>query len=378
MSSQPPIRLGLVGVAGRGKDLLKVVALLPDLRLTAACDIDPTALARACADFGGVPGFTSLEAMLASGTVDAVLIGTPMGLHAAQAAQCLAAGVHVLSEVTACMSVAEAQALVRATTSSRAIYMMAENYIYRRDCMLVAAMMRAGVFGKPYYAEGEYLHDCRELFVSTPWRTGVHGGSDGITYPTHSLGPVLQWFPGERVTAVMCAGSGRNHPDPAGGTYVQQAPCVMLCRMSGGGLVKIRVDILSERPHAMHNYQLQGSEGAYDGMGIEYHEAQVWTNRHGRRPQDTWHKGPVWDPLRSMEELYLPSCWKNATPAQMATGHGGGDYFQFLDFVTAVRGGANRIDVFAALDMTLPGILSQASIAQGSAWIEVPDPRSWA
>jgi len=40
--------------------------------------------------------------------------------------------------------------------------------------------------------------------------------------------------------------------------------------------------------------------------------------------------------------------------------------------------GPNRLDVFAALDMTLPGILSQASIAQGSAWIEVPDPRSWA
>jgi hypothetical protein len=29
------------------------------------------------------------------------------------------------------------------------------------------------------------------------------------------------------------------------------------------------------------------------------------------------------------------------------------------------------------MDMTLPGLISQASIANGGAWMDVPDSRAW-
>lgn len=369
-------RLGILGIAGRGGDLRKVIDLVEGLELTAACDPNPQALAKAAGALGDLQLFSDYDAMLGSGAIDAVLISTPMAGHAHQAIQALDAGIHVLSEVTACMDLEEAQALVAAQRRSTAVYAMAENYCYRKDVMVVEAMVQAGVFGTPYYAEGEYLHDCTNLLEGS-WRRGIHGDSDGVTYPSHSLGPILRWFPGERVTEVMCVGSGRRHPTPEGDLYRQQAPCVMLCRMSGGGLVKIRVDLFSARPHAMHNYQLQGTDGAFDGMGLEYHEAQVWTRAHGRSSKEAWDHGRVWDSLRSMDDRYLPACWAQATPQQMATGHGGGDYFQFLDFLRAVQGGVNRLGLHHALDMTLPGIVSQRSIAEDGVWLPVPDSRSW-
>ena len=59
-------------------------------------------------------------------------------------------------------------------------------------------------------------------------------------------------------------------------------------------------------------------------------------------------------------------------------GHGGGDYFEVLDFVNAALGKAPcPIGIHEAMDMTLPGLVSQQSILDGSRWLGVPDSREW-
>ena len=64
-------------------------------------------------------------------------------------------------------------------------------------------------------------------------------------------------------------------------------------------------------------------------------------------------------------------------PARRA-GQGGGDYFEVVDFVGAVRGlRPPAIDIHAAMDMTLPGLVSQQSILQNGVWLDVPDSRAW-
>ena len=67
-------------------------------------------------------------------------------------------------------SVDECLALVAAASRSQAQYMMAENYIYVKPNVLVAELARRGLFGEVYYAEGEYLHELKELNEITPWR----------------------------------------------------------------------------------------------------------------------------------------------------------------------------------------------------------------
>jgi len=51
------------------------------------------------------------------------------------------------------------------------------------------------------------------------WRRKWQTGINGVTYGTHSLGPILQWMPGDRVVSVCCAGSGHHYRDPRGAEY---------------------------------------------------------------------------------------------------------------------------------------------------------------
>ena len=74
----------------------------------------------------------------------------------------------------------------------------------------------------------------------------------------------------------------------------------------------------------------------------------------------------------------MPEMWRNPSEDALKAGHGGGDYFEVLDFLNAITGKAPcPIGIHAAMDMTLPGLISQTSIASDGAWLEVPDSRTW-
>jgi predicted dehydrogenase len=320
---------------------------------------------------GASERYTSYEAMLDRSDVDAVVIGTPMPHHAPQAILALERGIHVLSEVTAAVSLEECRALVAAANRSSAVYMMAENYTYIKSNVLVNALAHQGLFGEIYYAEGEYLHELKPLNEITPWRRIWQTGIDGITYGTHSLGPILQWMAGDRVTRVCCAGSGHHYVDPRGDPYENQDTCVMLAQTARGALIKIRVDMLSERPHAMTNYALQGTQGCYESARSAGERHKIWL-------ADLCEDKNAWMDMDVLEADYLPAMWRNPPEAALQAGHGGGDYFEVLDFVRSiVEGVPCPIGIHEAMDMTLPGLVSQMSIAQGDVWMDVPDSRTW-
>lgn len=364
------LNVGIVG-ARRGGGFKAALEAHPALRIHALCDIQEDALAEAAHRFGVSEMYTDYEEMLIKSQVDAVVIGTPMPCHVPQAIQALARGVHVLSEVPAAISLDECRALVSAANRSPAVYMMAENYTYRKPNVLVKELVRQGLFGTVYYAEGEYLHELKELNETTPWRRRWQTGIDGITYGTHSLGPILQWIPGDRVVRLCCGGSGHHYVDPRGDRYESQDTCVMLAETARGGLIKIRVDMLSDRPHAMANYQLQGTAGCYESARSPQERDKIWL-------ADLCVDKNTWMDLADLEAEYLPTMWRDPPPAALRAGHGGGDYFQILDFARSIVDGTPcPIGIHEAMDMTLPGLISQASITAGGAWMEVPDSREW-
>ena len=145
----------------------------------------------------------------------------------------------------------------------------------------------------------------------------------------------------------------------------------MLCRMQSGGLVKIRVDMLSDRPHAMGNYQLQGTDGCYESARASTQCDRIWLRA---RCSDAGR----WLDLETLEDEFLPDFWKEADQVARGAGHGGGDYFEILDFVEAALGKhPPTVGIHQAMDMTLPGLVSQRSIGEGGQWLEVPDSRAW-
>jgi len=371
MCALQQFNLGIVGACGRGKSFKAACDALGAVRIRAVCDINREKLPAAQERLGADEAWVDYSEMLEKCDLDAVILGTPMHLHVPQALPALAKNKHVLSEVPAAVSLEECRQLVAACKTSSGVYMMAENYTYRRPNVLVREMVRRGEFGTPYYAEGEYLHELKELNEVTVWRRKWQTGVNGITYGTHSLGPILQWMPGDRVESVCCAGSGHHFRDPRGAEYENEDSCVMLGRMRSGGLVKIRVDMISDRPHAMTNYQLQGTDGAYESARAPGEKHRVWLRSRREKPDQ-------WMDLAGLEDEFLPDFWKSAGEAASKAGHGGGDYFEVLDFVDAATGKRPpEIGIHEAMDMTVPGLVSQASVAENGAWLPVPDSRDW-
>jgi predicted dehydrogenase len=364
-----------VGIAGqRGGAFITGLRALPQVEVAALCEIDEARLTKQ-ADEHDIPGrFTRFLDMLEA--VDAVVVATPMQLHAPQAIAALRAGKHVLSEVTAAVSLTECWQIVDAVKAAPAgtTYMLSENYCYIRDNVLVREMARKGLFGDVYFGEGEYLHDVKSLHHhadgSPTWRYYWQVGQNGSTYPTHSLGPVMQWFtavhPDERIETVTCLGTGR-HTDPE---HPHDDTSILLCKMKSGRLAKVRVDMISNRPHQMTYYALQGTHGVYEASRVAGQPGHVWLGEGEDAYKD---HGRKWRPLSEFEE-HLPDFWRNPPEEAKRAGHGGGDYWIIRDWVTAIETGAPPpIDVYTGLEWTAAGLCSQLSIDNGGVPIRVPD-----
>lgn len=368
--------IGIVGACARGGSFKAACDALDSVKILAVCDTNAPELPQAAQRLGAAEQYTDFDEMLEKSDLDAVVIGTPMQFHASQSIRALNKNIHVLCEVTAAISLDECQALVQASNASDAIYMMAENYTYMKPNVLIKELVRQGLFGTVFYAEGEYLHELKARNEKTPWRRKWQTGIRGITYGTHSLGPILQWMPGDRVVSVCCAGSGSHCTDPRGEHYADNTS-VMLCKTANGALIKIRVDMLSDRPHAMTNYQLQGTDGSYEsGRGGPVDRGKIWLRSLSHEIQ--WHDAESLTQIDSLAQKYLPEIWQDPPEAAKRAGHGGGDYFEVLDWINAIFGKKPcPIGIHEAMDMTLPGLISQQSILEEGRWLEVPDSRSW-
>ena len=170
------IRIGIAGK--RGLAFVSGFQAVPQAEVTAFCERDPQTLKEGV-DRHGIPQqFSEFEAMLAA--VDAVVVATPMPLHVPQSIQALAAGKHVLSEVTAAVSLEECWQLLDAVKASGKTYMLAENYCYLQPNVLIREMTRQGLFGTPYFGEGEYLHEVRNLHREADGRTTSFAGAPAV------------------------------------------------------------------------------------------------------------------------------------------------------------------------------------------------------
>ncbi len=365
MSSE--LKVGIVG-APRGSAFARSFQVISETRVTALCDINEDVLGRIADQYGIEERYTDYEKMV-QGDLDIVAVTTPMPFHAPQAIMALEEGKHVISEVPAATDLEQCYRLAEAVRASDRKYMMAENYLYTKPNVLIRELAHQGLFGEVYFGEGEYIHELKELNERTPWRRKWQTGVNGCTYPTHSLGPLLQWMK-DRVATVACFGSGHHYQDPRGDIYENEDTTFMICKLERGGLVNIRLDMLSDRPHNLSYYSLQGTKGCYEAPRGFGDGPKIWLADYSDNPNQ-------WRSLWDFEEEFMPEIWKNPPEEALRAGHGGGDYFEIREFVDAIIHDTKPpVDVFKALDMTVPGLISEMSINRGGVPLPVPDFRN--
>lgn len=360
---QEQMRIGIVGVPrGRGQTAA-IAAAGSRVRLAGCYDPNPAAMEAFASGNDSIARFPNFEAAVEG--CDLLIIASPQQYHAPQAALALRAGRHVLSEVPAAVSLEQVNELLAATRTSSARYMIAENYCYSRENLIVGAMVRAGVFGDLYYGEAEYLHEMHRYQTDPQgrptWRHYWQVGRNGVTYPTHCLGPLLQWTD-DRIVSLSCVGTGRwTKPE-----HDLEDSVVMMARTRKGGLLRMRLDLLSFRPELMNYYGIQGTRGAYESGRLFGDRPRVFVEGQSKHNE--------WQSIEDFAADHLPA--RYARPLA-GTGHWGADSWPLLDFLDAIETGTTPpLDIYKALDMTLPGIISERSIAEGGAWLAVPDPRT--
>ncbi|MCQ2484096.1 MAG: Gfo/Idh/MocA family oxidoreductase [Clostridia bacterium] len=363
-----------VGIAGtRGLSTLLGLQSIPDVEIAAMCDLDEEHLKDAVKRIGddSIKTYRVFDDMLES-DIDAVIIATPMQCHVPQAIAAMEAGKHVMCEVTAGVSMDELFWLCETVEKYNKIYMYAENYIYAPKVQLVKKMVAEGLFGEPYYAEGMYLHDIRDLLIypdgKTSWRSFWQCGKRGNFYPTHSIGPVMQWFPGDRITEISTFSPGVWNDRGV----KQDSGTTTMCRTEKGKLLSIRTDCLSPRPHNMDHYLLQGTKGIFQSA------AYGKGNLEGDVDRVSLVESPEimakdWELLMNYEK-YLPERYRNATEEQKKSGHNGGDFFIVEDFINAIRTNTQpELDVYKACEWTAVGLLSTLSVTNNGKNLQVPN-----
>lgn len=362
------LKVGIAG-ANRGTQFCKEFNRYKNVEVIAVMDPDQQSLNAFRRQCEVQYAFTNYEELLDSG-IDIAVIASPMQYHAQQAIEALKRDIHVLCEVTAGITLEECKALLKAVKESKATYMMAENYCYIPENLCIGNMVKKGLFGDIYYAEGEYLHRVQDLHYdeqgNETWRKKFQAGRQGLTYGTHSLGPILQWF-NEPIDNIHCIGSG---PSKYPG-YTYDDTSLMLCKTESEALIRIRLDMLSSRPHHMKYYTLQGTKGVYEAPRADKDYHRVWLKDYAKDSESWTPLSEFFSEFLSPEVIHLPveRCDNN---------HWGGDYLMIKDYLDSILNDKPvPIDIYRALELTIPCILSEESISSGGNQVKIPDFREW-
>ncbi len=381
------VRIGMVGVGGRGTSLLGHLLTIDGVVVTALCDIVPQRVAAASARVvaAGQPspaGFsrdeTDFENLCRRDDVDLVYIATPWQWHAAMAVCAMNHDKHTVIEVPAAITLEECWDLVDTSERTQRHCMMLENCCYGENEMFVLNMVRQGVLGELTHGEAGYIHPAAASILGTRdssvWRRRHLMELNGNLYPTHGLGPVALYMDihgGDRFDylvsmsscerALSLARDALPADDPRHQeTYACGDVNTTLIKTAAGRTIKVEFDIVSPRPYSRINL-ISGTGGTF----TDYPPRLALKGK-----EHAWETD-----LTEYFEKYGHPLWKqHKEQALQSGGHGGMDYLMNLRLIHCLRTGSPLdMTVYDAAAWSSIFPLSVASVANGSQPVSIPD-----
>ena len=156
--SLEPVRLGVVGLNGRGNALTQSFSALPDARVVGLCDVDQAVLQRRAEEMKAkgqdVRTHGDFREMIASDDIDAVVIATPNHWHALMAVWACDAGKHVYVEKPVSHNVAEGRAIVDAAARNNSVCQTGTQSRSSHAVRSAIEFTRSGALGKVLCARG--------------------------------------------------------------------------------------------------------------------------------------------------------------------------------------------------------------------------------
>lgn len=179
----------------------------PEATLVAVADSD-LAKAQTLADVYGVRATQSLDDLLSDGSIDAISVCTPSGLHADVAVSALHAGKHVLIEKPIDISLAAADRIIEAEQSSGKTVSVISQRRFQPAPVYVRQAIDDGRLGRLSTGSVEStFFRTQDYYDSGGWRGTweLDGGGALMNQGIHGL-DLLTWMLGEPVRVTAQAG----------------------------------------------------------------------------------------------------------------------------------------------------------------------------
>lgn len=191
------VRFGVIGTGGMGSGHCSMIPTIPEATLTAICDVDK-GTRDAIRDKYGVPAFSTYDALLDSGLVDAVVIATPHYFHPPIAIEAFKRGLHVLSEKPIGVTVSSADAMIAAAKASGRKFAIMYQMRGESQNRKAREVIESGQIGEIYRTSlvmGWYRSQA--YYDSGGWRAtwGGEGGGVLINQSPHCL-DLFTWLAG--------------------------------------------------------------------------------------------------------------------------------------------------------------------------------------
>jgi hypothetical protein len=404
------IKLGFVGIGGRGSYHLDCALGMEGVEVVALCDIDDKALynGKRWVEEAGQPtphlygeSRTAFRQLCEQDTLDCVICCTPWEYHAPVCVAAMRNGKHAVSEVPIIVTLEEAWEVVEThEKTGKWATLGLEGF----GDLTLMNLVRQGVLGEVLHAEGGYVHDLRMVQynpLQEPWRLNHSLTRNGNLYPDHPMARILRLLDinhGDRFDTLVSMSTkslslaryarlkyGENGPY-ANAKFAQGDVNITLLHTAGGKVCTLNFD--TSTPHPREFFRLQCVKGVYQtGVSLPAPRNPGAGARgpgggrggiiylEGRSPEeDLWESAEPY--FKEFEHPFL----KGHKPKPRKTalrGHGGGGSVTPVSWerlVAALRAGTMPDwDVYDSVTSSAISPLSEKSVAGGSAPISFPD-----
>ena len=388
------LRLGFVGIGGRGSYHLNAALGIEGIEVPAICEVIPERLqqAKKWIEEAGLPtprlydrGVTDFKRLCETEKMDAVICSTSWEWHTPVCLAAMKNDKHCVSEVPIVLTLDDAWQIVETYESTGK---WATIGLEGFGQLAVLNMIRKGLLGDIVHAETGYIHDLRFVKFSPdeePWRLQHSIDRNGNLYPDHPMNkmlPALDINHGDKIDYLVSMSSfggmlndyaaiyykDKNHPltkkKIALGNYNAS-----LIRTVNGKMMTLIHD--TSTPHPRENYRIQGTKGVYVGDATS---KKIYIE--GMSPVE--HE---WEPADPYLTEYEHPVVKNYNPPPRKggaiPGHGGGSTQTPMHWDRLVRALREKRlpdwDVYDSVTSSAISPVTEASVANKGKAIDFPD-----
>ena len=144
------ITIGIIGVGRWGPNILRNFAVMDGVRIAAVCDADKKRLEAITKRYPEIQTTTDATALIGNGTIDAIVIVTPLATHYQLAKQALEAGKHVFVEKPLASSAPECEELIAIAAKKSRILFVGHTFKYNAGIRAAKAYIDSNELGKIY------------------------------------------------------------------------------------------------------------------------------------------------------------------------------------------------------------------------------------